>query len=161
MKLFVIIWIRRNFVGVPRYIRSKKWTSSSSALSCLPCCTKARVDNDLKTISLQACGMHHDNSCLHLLLSALFCTSLPSSICCSVSTLEFYTWFQFRFILMWNTHRASLGMNNETPDRCLGKIPAGIKSCWLYLDKDFILRSMFALQPSLPGLQPAVVQDFS
>lgn len=32
---------------------------------------------------------------------------------------------------------------------------------WLYLDKDFSLRSMFALQPSLPGLQPAVVQDFS
>lgn len=32
---------------------------------------------------------------------------------------------------------------------------------WLYLDKDFSLRPMFALQPSLPGLQPAVVQNFS
>lgn len=51
-------------------------------------------------------------------------------------------------------------MNNETLDRCLGKIPTGIKAL-LYLDKDFSLRSMFALQPSLPRLQPAVVQDFS
>lgn len=40
------------------------------------------------------------------------------------------------------------------------KFLLGSKSL-LYLDKDFSLRLVFALQPSLAGLQPGVVQDFS
>lgn len=49
--------------------------------------------NNLWTTLLQPCGIHHDNICLYLLLSVLFCIFLPSSIFSSVSTTAFYLFF--------------------------------------------------------------------